>query len=60
MALPNDAVVNYVFPNNHEVWWTILIVIYPYITGLIAGAFVVSALSHVARVKSSNGSRTSR
>ena len=51
MALPNDALVNYVFPNNQEVWWNILIVVYPYITGLIAGAFVVSALSHVMKVK---------
>jgi predicted membrane protein len=49
--LPNDALVNYIFPNNHQVVWSLMIVIYPFITGLIAGAFVVSALSHVLRIK---------
>ena len=51
MELPGDALVNYIFPNNAQVWWSIMIVIYPYITGLIAGAFVVSALSHVFKIK---------
>lgn len=37
----------YVYPNETEVPWTELIVIYPYITGLVAGAFVVSSLHHV-------------
>jgi Ni/Fe-hydrogenase subunit HybB-like protein len=49
--LPNNALVNYVFPNNEEVWWSLMIVIYPYLTGLIAGAFVVSALYHVMNLK---------
>ncbi len=48
---PNQALANYVFPNNMHVEWEITIVIYPYITGLIAGAFVVSALYHVFKVK---------
>jgi Ni/Fe-hydrogenase subunit HybB-like protein len=51
MELPHGALVNYIFPNNEIVWWSILIVIYPYITGLIAGAFVVSGLSHVFKIK---------
>lgn len=51
MELPNDALVNYIFPNNYQVWWSLTIVIYPFITGLIAGAFVVSALSHVFKIK---------
>jgi Ni/Fe-hydrogenase subunit HybB-like protein len=51
MDLPDGALVNYIFPNNEIVWWSILIVIYPYITGLIAGAFVVSGLSHVFKIK---------
>jgi Ni/Fe-hydrogenase subunit HybB-like protein len=51
MDLPHDALINYIFPNNEVVWWSILIVIYPYITGLIAGAFVVSGLSHVFKIK---------
>lgn len=38
---------NYVFPNEANVTWTVMIVLYPYITGLVAGAFIVSALYHV-------------
>ncbi|MEE8366403.1 MAG: NrfD/PsrC family molybdoenzyme membrane anchor subunit [Gammaproteobacteria bacterium] len=49
--LPNNALVNFIFPNNEEVWWSLMIVIYPYLTGLIAGAFVVSALYHVLNLK---------
>ena len=51
MDLTHGALVNYVFPNNEIVWWSILIVIYPYITGLIAGALVVSGFSHVFKIK---------
>ena len=29
--LPTDALVNYVFPNNMQIWWELPIVIYPYI-----------------------------
>lgn len=32
----------YVYPNETVVPWGVLIVIYPYITGLVAGAFIVS------------------
>ena len=38
---------DFVFPNPDHVVWTIMIVLYPYITGLVAGAFVVAALYHV-------------
>lgn len=51
MELPIDALVNYVFPNNLTVFWSVLIVIYPYITGLIAGAFVVSTFYHVFKIE---------
>ena len=37
----------FVFPNDASPPWSIMIVLYPYITGLVAGAFVVSALYHV-------------
>ncbi|KCZ73532.1 polysulfide reductase [Candidatus Methanoperedens nitroreducens] len=37
----------YVYPNEAEVQWSILIVLYPYITGLVAGAFIASSLYHV-------------
>ncbi|MEZ6125477.1 MAG: NrfD/PsrC family molybdoenzyme membrane anchor subunit [Planctomycetaceae bacterium] len=38
---------SFVFPNDVHPPWSIMIVLYPYITGLVAGAFVVSALYHV-------------
>ena len=31
----------YVYPNE-QVEWGLMIVMYPYITGLVAGAFIVS------------------
>lgn len=43
---------NFVFPNDAHAHWTLMIVIYPYITGVVAGAFIVSALCHVFGVKS--------
>lgn len=47
----DSTLLNYVFPNDLHAHWTLMIVIYPYITGLVAGAFIVSALSHVFGVK---------
>jgi Ni/Fe-hydrogenase subunit HybB-like protein len=41
----------FVYPNEVEIQWSILIVLYPFITGLVAGAFVVSSLYHVFNVK---------
>jgi len=37
----------FVFPNEMHITWTVMIVLYPYITGLVAGAFIVSSLYHV-------------
>lgn len=37
----------YVYPNETVFPWTVLIVIYPYMTGLVAGSFTVSSLFHV-------------
>jgi len=37
----------FVFPNEANVTWTVMIVLYPFITGLVAGAFIVSSLFHV-------------
>ncbi len=37
----------YVFPNDLHIMWSLMIVIYPYVTGLVAGAFIVSSLYHV-------------
>ncbi len=40
-------ILGYAFPNDVHVLWGLMIVLYPYITGLVAGSFVVSALYHV-------------
>ena len=37
----------FIYPNEVILQWDLLIVIYPYITGLVAGAFIVSSLYHV-------------
>jgi Ni/Fe-hydrogenase subunit HybB-like protein len=42
--------VGYVYPNETDIPWNTLIVIYPYITGLVAGAFIVSSFYHVFRM----------
>src|SRR6056297_1471079 len=36
----------FVYPNEF-IYWSIQIVMYPYMTGLVAGAFVLSSLYHV-------------
>jgi len=50
-ALPQ--VQGYVYPNEANVHpvWSVLIVIYPYITGLVAGAFIMASLVRVFNVK---------
>src|SRR6266496_5147029 len=37
----------YVYPNETIIAWTALIVVYPYLTGLVAGAFTISSLYQV-------------
>lgn len=39
--------VGYVYPNETDIPWSVLIVAYPYLTGLVAGAFTVSSLYQV-------------
>jgi len=46
-----SALTNYVFPNDLHVHWSLMIVLYPYITGIVAGAFIVSSLYHVFGIK---------
>ena len=45
------ALTNFVFPNDVHVHWGLMIVLYPYITGIVAGAFIVSSLYHVFGIK---------
>jgi Ni/Fe-hydrogenase subunit HybB-like protein len=37
----------YVYPNETVIPWSVLVVVYPYLTGLVAGAFTVSSLYQV-------------
>jgi len=46
------GVEGYMYPNEIELQWSILIVLYPYITGLVAGAFILASLERVFRVES--------
>jgi Ni/Fe-hydrogenase subunit HybB-like protein len=46
------GVEGYMYPNEMELQWSILIVLYPYITGLVAGAFILASLERVFRVES--------
>ncbi len=45
------ALMSYVFPNDLHVHWSLMIVLYPYITGIVAGAFIVSSMYHVFHIK---------
>lgn len=40
----------FVYPNEY-IYWSIQIVMYPFLTGLVAGAFVLSSLYHLFGVK---------
>jgi len=46
-----EQVTGYIYPNEIELQWSILIVVYPYITGLVAGAFILASLVKVFNVK---------
>lgn len=41
----------FMYPNEMELQWSVLIVLYPYITGLVAGAFILASLQRVFRVE---------
>ncbi len=44
-------VTGYIYPNEFELHWGLLIVLYPYLTGLVAGAFILASLERVFNVK---------
>jgi Ni/Fe-hydrogenase subunit HybB-like protein len=46
-----SRVSGYVYPNEIELHWSILIVVYPYLTGLVAGAFILASLVKVFKVR---------
>jgi Ni/Fe-hydrogenase subunit HybB-like protein len=39
------------YPNEVELQWSVLIVLYPFLTGLVAGAFILASLERVFRVE---------
>ena len=39
------------YPNEIALQWSVLIVLYPFITGLVAGAFILASLERVFRVE---------
>src|SRR5512136_1417782 len=45
------GVEGFMYPNEVELQWSILIVLYPFITGLVAGAFILASLERVFRVE---------
>ncbi len=46
-----SAVQGYMYPNEIELQWSILIVLYPFTTGLVAGAFILASLERVFNVQ---------
>lgn len=46
-----SQVSGYIYPNEIETQWSVLIVVYPYVTGLVAGAFILASLVKVFNVK---------
>jgi Ni/Fe-hydrogenase subunit HybB-like protein len=41
----------FIYPNEFELQWGLLVVLYPYLTGLVAGAFILASLERVFNVK---------
>ena len=44
-------ITGYIYPNEIELHWGLLVVIYPYLTGLVAGAFILASLVKVFNVR---------
>jgi Ni/Fe-hydrogenase subunit HybB-like protein len=45
------GVEGFMYPNEMELQWSILIVLYPFLTGLVAGAFILASLQRVFKVE---------
>ena len=46
-----NGVEGFMYPNEIALQWSVLIVLYPFITGLVAGAFILASLERVFRVE---------
>jgi predicted membrane protein len=51
LALALKQVTGYIYPNEAELHWGVLVVVYPYLTGLVAGAFILASLERVFNVR---------
>src|SRR5512135_909714 len=45
-----SGVEGFMYPNEIALQWSVLIVLYPFITGLVAGAFILASLERVFNV----------
>jgi len=45
------GVEGFMYPNEVELQWSVLIVLYPFLTGLVAGAFILASLERIFRVQ---------
>ncbi len=45
------GVEGFMYPNEVELQWSVLIVLYPFLTGLVAGAFILASLERVFNVQ---------
>jgi len=51
IAAQLPGITGFIYPNEYELHWGLLIVVYPYLTGLVAGAFILASLERVFNVK---------
>ena len=47
---PTPDVQGFMYPNEIQLTWSVLIVLYPFITGLVAGAFILASLARVFNI----------
>jgi len=50
-AIVMPGVEGFMYPNEVELQWSVLIVLYPFLTGLVAGAFILASLERVFQVQ---------
>src|SRR5215208_1527339 len=46
-----SGVEGFIYPNEIDLQWSVLIVLYPFLTGLVAGAFILASLERVFKVE---------
>ncbi len=46
-----SGVEGFMYPNEVELQWSVLIVLYPFLTGLVAGAFILASLERIFQVQ---------